>query len=65
MPSGLARTRVFTASMPSELAGTSIGTSVSLEGVSPLTSGVSYTAWVVGHNSVGDGPESNHVTFVA
>jgi len=28
----------------------------------PLTLGVSYELWVVGHNSQGDGPESAHVT---
>ena len=31
----------------------------------PLKSGVTYEFWLVGHNSQGDGPESNHVTHVA
>ncbi len=30
--------------------------------MSPLTPGVTYEFWIVGHNSQGDGPESNHVT---
>lgn len=48
-----------------ELAGTSSTTTVSLVDLGPLTSGVSYEFWLVGHNSRGDGPESNHVTHVA
>ncbi len=31
----------------------------------PLTPGVTYEFWVVGKNFRGEGPESNHVTFVA
>lgn len=48
-----------------ELAGTSGTTTVSLTEIGPLTSGVTYEFWLVGHNSRGDGPESNHVTHVA
>lgn len=33
--------------------------------VGPLTPGVTYEFWLVGHNTSGDGPESNHVTHVA
>jgi hypothetical protein len=31
-------------------------------GTGPLTPGVTYEFWLVGHNFRGDGPESNHVT---
>ncbi|MDA1054703.1 MAG: fibronectin type III domain-containing protein [Planctomycetota bacterium] len=48
-----------------ELAGTSSTTTVSLTALGPLTAGVSYEFWLVGHNSRGDGPESDHVTHVA
>lgn len=48
-----------------ELAGTSATTTVSLIELGPLTSGVSYEFWLVGRNSQGEGPESNHVTHVA
>lgn len=48
-----------------ELAGTSTGTTVSVVGVGPLTVGVAYELWVVGHNAQGDGPESNHVNHTA
>ena len=48
-----------------ELAGESATTTVSVVQFSPLTSGVTYEFWLVGHNSQGDGPESNHVTHVA
>jgi hypothetical protein len=48
-----------------ELAGTSSTTTVSLVDLGPLASGVTYEFWLVGHNSRGDGPESNHVTHVA
>ena len=45
-----------------ELAGTSTTTSVSVIAAGPLTPGVTYEFWLVGHNFRGDGPESNHVT---
>ena len=45
-----------------ELAGTSTTTTVSVVAAGPLTPGVTYEFWIVGHNSQGDGPESNHVT---
>ena len=48
-----------------ELAGESATTTVSVVQFSPLTSGVTYEFWLVGHNSQGDGPESNHVTHLA
>jgi hypothetical protein len=48
-----------------ELAGTSTGTTVSVVGLGPLTPGVTYELWVAGHNSQGDGPESNHVNHTA
>jgi hypothetical protein len=48
-----------------ESAGVSNSTSVSVVGITPLTPGVTYTFWVVGENSRGQGPESNHVTFTA
>ncbi len=47
------------------VAGVSSTTSVSVVGISPLTPGVSYQAWVVGVNSRGEGPESNKITFTA
>jgi hypothetical protein len=48
-----------------ESAGVSNSASVSVVGITPLTPGVTYTLWVVGENSRGQGPESNHVTFTA
>ena len=48
-----------------ELAGTSATTTVSLTEIGPLTSGVTYEFWLVGHNSQGDGPQSNHVSHLA
>ncbi len=48
-----------------ELAGDSTTTTVSVVGTGPLTSGVTYEFWLVGHNAQGDGPESDHVTHVA
>ena len=48
-----------------ELAGTSATTTVSLTDLGPLTTGVTYEFWLVGHNSQGDGPESNHVSHLA
>ena len=48
-----------------ELAGESATTTVSVVQFSPLTSGVTYEFWLVGHNSQGDGPESHHVTHLA
>jgi len=46
-------------------AGVSSTTTVSVVGIAPLTPGVSYTVWVVGVNSRGEGPESNKITFTA
>ena len=48
-----------------EVCGTSTTTTVSVTDLSPLTPGVTYEFWLVGHNSQGDGPESNHMTHVA
>ena len=48
-----------------ELAGTSATTTVSLTELGPLTTGVTYEFWLVGHNSQGNGPQSNHVSHVA
>lgn len=48
-----------------ELAGTSTATTVSVTDLSPLTPGVTYDFWLTGHNSQGDGPESNHVSHLA
>ena len=48
-----------------ELAGTATGTTVSVVGSGPLTPGVTYELWVVGHNFRGDGPESNRVNHTA
>ena len=47
------------------LAGTATGTTVSVVAMGPLTQGVVYELWVVGHNFLGDGPESNHGTHTA
>ncbi|MDA1054689.1 MAG: fibronectin type III domain-containing protein [Planctomycetota bacterium] len=48
-----------------ELAGSSPTTTVSVVELGPLTSGVTYEFWLVGRNSRGDGPESNHITHIA
>ena len=48
-----------------ELAGESDTTTVSVIQFSPLIPGVTYEFWLVGVNSRGEGPESNHVTHVA
>ena len=48
-----------------ELTGTSATTTVSLTELGPLTTGVTYEFWLVGHNSQGVGPQSNHVSHVA
>jgi len=48
-----------------QLAGTSTTNVVSVVAAGPLTPGVTYELWLVGHNSQGDGPESNHITFTA
>lgn len=48
-----------------ELAGTDMGTTVSVAGVGPLTPGVTYELWLVGHDFRGNGPESNHVSHTA
>lgn len=50
---------------PISFAGASATTSVSVVGFIPLTPGVTYTAWVVGKNSRGEGPISNKITFTA
>lgn len=48
-----------------ESAGVSNTNVVSVVGVTPLTPGATYELWVVGENSRGKGPESNHVSFTA
>lgn len=48
-----------------ELAGTSTTNVVSVIAAGPLTPGVTYEFWLVGRNSQGEGPESNHITHVA
>ena len=45
-----------------QLAGTSTTTTVSVLAAGPLTPGVTYEFWLVGHNFRGHGPVSNHVT---
>jgi len=45
-----------------EAAGVSNTTTVSVVQFSPLTPGVTYEFWLVGVNSQGEGPQSNHVT---
>ena len=44
-----------------ELAGASTTIVVSRIATGPLTPGVTYEFWIVGHNFRGDGPDSNHV----
>lgn len=67
MPEGATTLRAYrkAAGGVAELAGTSNGTTVSVVGLGPLTPGVAYELWVAGHNSQGDGPESNHVSHTA
>ena len=67
MPAGATTLRAYrkAAGAVAELAGTSTGTTVSVVGSGPLTVGVTYELWVAGHNSDGDGPESNHVSHTA
>ncbi len=67
MPEGASSLRAYrkAAGGEPELAGTSTGTTVSVVGSGLLTVGVTYELWVVGHNSQGDGPESNHVSHTA
>ena len=48
-----------------EQAGVSTTNVVGVADFSPLTAGVTYTLWVVGRNSRGNGPESNKITFTA
>lgn len=48
-----------------ELAGVSLGTSVSIADFSPPAPGVAYQIWVTGHNSRGDGPAGNKIGFTA
>ena len=50
---------------PVELAGVSSNGTVSVSAFSALLPGVTYTFWLAGHNSEGDGPISNKVTFTA
>ena len=50
---------------PVVLAGTSAMGTVSYVAASPLTPGASYTVWLTGHNSEGDGPQSQVFTFTA
>jgi hypothetical protein len=50
---------------PETDAGVSNDTTVSVVQLGPLTPGVSYSVWVVGVNSRGEGPESNKITFTA
>ena len=47
------------------VAGVSNTPTVSVVGISPVTPGASYQAWVVGVNSRGEGPASNKVSFTA
>ena len=53
------------ASGTAELAGTLATTTVSVVELGPLTTGVTSEFWLVGRNSQGEGPQSNHVTHVA
>jgi hypothetical protein len=46
-------------------AGVSTGTTVSVVSYGPLMPGVTYTLWVEGSNSRGQGPKSNVITFTA
>ena len=64
LPAQAASLRAFRnpAGGTAELAGTSTTTTVSVLAAGPLTPGVTYAFWLVGHNFRGDGPESNHVT---
>ena len=48
-----------------EQGGVSTTNAVGVADFSPLTAGVTYVLWVVGRNSRGNGPESNHVSFTA
>ena len=48
-----------------EQAGVSTEPVVGVSDFSPLQAGVTYELWVMGRNSRGSGPESNHVTFTA
>lgn len=48
-----------------ERAGVSTEPVVGVSHFSPLVPGVTYELWVAGHNSQGDGPASNRVTFTA
>lgn len=67
MPEGATTLRAYrkAAGGVAELAGTSNGTTVSVVALGPLTPGVTYELWVAGHNSQGDGAESNHVSHTA
>jgi hypothetical protein len=50
---------------PAVVAGVSSTETVSVVGITPVTPGVTYQAWVVGVNSRGEGPASNKITFIA
>ncbi|HEU0069351.1 MAG TPA: hypothetical protein VFQ26_08855, partial [Nitrospiraceae bacterium] len=67
MPAHATSTRAYRrpAGSIAEFAGTSSTTTVSIVDIGPMTSGVTYDLWLIGHNSQGDGPDSNHITHVA
>ena len=48
-----------------QFAGSSQTNVVSVVDAGPMVPGVTYELWLVGHNSQGDGPESNHVMHIA
>lgn len=50
---------------PAEVAGVAVGVTVSIGDFSPPVPGVTYQVWVTGHNSRGDGPAGNKITFTA
>ena len=50
---------------PAEQAGVSTTNVVGVADFSPLTAGVTYTLWVVGRNSRGNGPAGNQISFTA
>gem|GEM_PF-3820609 len=60
-----ARTSSGPAGGAATVAGVSSTATVSVVGISPLSPGVNYQAWVVGVNSRGEGPASNKLSFTA
>jgi len=65
MPDGASFNRVYRQVLGGdpEIAGVSNTTTVSVTQIAgPLTPGATYEFWLVGVNSAGEGPESNHVT---